>query len=431
MTHGPHRGTAAAVIVGFSLSLLLPGRPEAASVQLVQAGGRPYVDCVGGPAQLLRMETAIAQQHRDLERTRDLLRKAESGTAEATKQTEDAMMAAAKKIATEKINLAKRVRALKELGLSQNQRREFLELLKDVEERFEKVEKAQRRDEAYDALMQSGLTLQNLGTFLESSGINDDTASAAALALAGPAGAGVIEVFILARDLIFSGVGQVISENELAQARQNNARLENAVRLHQDRIDRLRALLVDPANCPAPRSQTQSSPRPIPPQEAAAPAPPAPAPEPAAKKKGGSGKAVSLLIGTGVAIGGGLYISKTLASLEDLDGDGTGSGSGSGQPTLRSFTQWTCSGSTCAGDVVINFPMTISSGSIIVFSSPGSWAGQALVSPSAPPGDVTIRMTRSYNTCYGTQTGLAIWNATNANGPNTWSLTSSIPVTCR
>lgn len=419
MSHGPSRGAAVAVIASFLLSLLVPGRPEAASVQLVQAGGRPYVDCVGGPAQLLRMETAIAQQHRDLERTRELLRKAESGTAEATKQTEDAMMAAAKKIATEKLNLAKRVRALKELGLSQDKRREFLELLKDVEDRFEKVEKAERRNEAYDALMQSGLTLQNLGTFLESSGINDDAASAAALALTGPAGAGVVEVFILARDLIFSGVGQVISENELAQARQNNARLENAVRLHQDRIDRLRALLVDPANCPAPRSEPQQSPRPVPPQDA---------PETKPKGKFSTGRLLGVLGGAAVLSATGLYLSSQLSDLA-LDSADSGGSSGSGQPKLVGSPRFTCSGSQCTGNIVVNFPSPIRSGYVTAATSTAGFLGQASVSQGYK-GDVTITMSRPYNFCYQTQTGLALWDARTMDGPNTWSLTVSIPVTC-
>lgn len=101
---------------------------------------------------------------------------------------------------------------------------------------------------------------------------------------------------------------------------------------------------------------------------------------------------------------------------------------GGGNPTLRDPGRWSCSSATrqCTARIVLNFPTAPSSGTIVVFSSPGGWAGSA----PARKGEVPVELTKSYNTCYGTQTGLAIWNGTNANGPNTWTISTNIPVAC-
>ena len=436
MSHGPSRGIAAAVIASLSLSFFLPSTPNAAGRQLVQAPGRPYVDCVSAPERLARMERGMGEQQEALRRAEAHLRQAESGNAEATKETEDAILDKAQDWAMSKLTLAKKVRALKELGLSPEKRRRFLELLGDVEESLEKItdikddiDDAKKKIEALTALRENGVNLQNLATFLDESGMSDDAATAAAGALLGPAGLGIVEGFIFARDMAFTGVKQVLSDAELAQARQSYESLKQAVDLNRERIDILRELSSKYCTQP-PQMQPQQSPRPIPPQDPPAPPPsPAPAPAPAVKKGGGAGKAVGLVLGLGAVGVGGYYISQALATLQEVD-DGTGSGGGTPR-FVRIARSFVCSGSRCSGDVEIDFPLTITSGSIIIFSSPGSFAGQKLVSPTSRAGVQTITLDRSYNLCYGTQTGLAIWEAANANGPNNWALNVSIPVSCQ
>lgn len=424
MSEMSHRTLIAVLLIAIGLPAPRSVAAQVSSQGLIQAAGRPYVDCVGGPAQLLRMENAIREQRRVLEKTRELLRNAEAGHAEATQQTEDAIMEAAKKAATEKLTLLKRVKALKELGLSQEKRREFLELVKSIEDRLEHIEKSSKRNEAYDALMQSGMSLQNLGTFLESSGMNDDTAVAAATALAGPAGAGAVEVFILARDLVFAGAGQVISENELAQARQNNAVLENAVRLHEDRIDRLRALLAEPGNCPPPKPAAPESPKPVPEAEAH-PSPPT------AGKTATFAKRLGLSLGIATATGlGALYaVNKALASADSsADGDGSGSGS---VTFVRVVNPFVCQGNGCTGSIEINVGVRVTSG-FVTAGTDSLFLGQVQVAPNSTPGRVTLKMDKTpYITCYATQTRLAVWDSQFINGPVIGNLSVNIPVSCR
>lgn len=440
MSHAPSRGAVVAVIASFSLSFLLPARPIAASPQLVSAGGGPIVDCTG--ASLARLESGMGVQREALQRAERMYRQAEETHRAAADPERELkiLQERTQKWLESQITLTRKVRALRAAGLSASRTSDLLRLTGQVEKAISKVQDAWKTAQTAGnagvaglefgkAISENADLLESYSTFLGDSGLGEEAVSLLANAGFGPAGGLVVEGLNLARDYALGAAGEVLAERDLLTMRDNLDDLRRVVSNNESRISDLRAMMAE--NCKPSRTQPQDSPKPSPPQDPPSVAQPTPASEPAPAKKKGGGKALSLLLATGTAIGGGIYIANTLASLEEMDLDGDGGSSGSGQPSLRSFTQWTCSGSSCAGDVVINFPMKISSGSIIVFSSPGSWAGQALVSPSAPPGDVTIRMTRSYNTCYGTQTGLAIWNATNANGPNTWSLTSSIPVTCR
>jgi hypothetical protein len=228
---------------------------------------------------------------------------------------------------------------------------------------------------------------------------------------------------MLARDYVLGAAGEVISEQELDLMRDNLYRLQRAVSHNEARIRDLREMMT--LNCKPASTQPQESPRPIPPQEP--PAPPAPAP--VAKKGGGAGKALGLVLGLGAVGVGGYYISQALETLQEVD-DGTGSGGGTPK-FVRISQPFVCSGNRCVGAVEIDFPMTITSGSIIIFSSPGSFAGQKLVSTTGRAGVQQITLDRSYNLCYGTQTGLAIWDAPNANGPNNWALNVSIPISCQ
>lgn len=422
MSHGPSRGAAVAVIASFSLSLLLPGRPEAASVQLIQAGGRPYVDCVSAPVRLARMERGMGVQQEALRRAEAHLRQAESGNAEATQETEEAILEQARDWAQEKLTLTRKVKALKELGLTPEKRRRFLELVQEVEDSLEKITEikdeiadAGQKADALASLMENGVNLQNLATFLDESGMSDEAATAAATALLGPAGLGVVEGFMLARDLAFTGVKQVLSDQELAQARRTYEALKHAVDLNRERIDILREL--SSKYCTPPEARPQDPP------------PPTPAPETKPKeKKFSEARLLGVLGGAAVLSATGLYLSSQLSDLA-LDSTESGGSSGSGQPKLVGSPRFTCSGSQCTGTIVVNFPSPIRSGYVTAATSAAGFLGQASVS-SGYKGDVTIAMSRPYNFCYQTQTGLALWDARTMDGPNTWSLTVSIPVTC-
>lgn len=447
MASSKFRCTAAAAATAIVITFVIGPSPRAqvSSQGLIQAPGGPIVDCVGGPARVLRLEGVVAEQRRMLDRTRELLRKAEGGNAEATQATEEAILEQAKDFAKDQITLIRTVRAMREAGLSAEQRRRILTLTERIQETVEQIDEAKDRVQMLSALTRNTSDWQSLMSVLDESGLGDEAATALSGAF-GPVGPAVVKGLIIARDLLYVGIEQRLSDQELAQARHNNAVLENAVRLQQDKIDRLRGLMAD--NCPKAGQQPgpPSSAKPIPPQNVAVPAAePAPPPEAAASTpavKKGSGKLLSLGLGLGGATIGAWFLGKELGKLDTGDegsgsgsGSGTGSGSGSARPTLVSPGQWICRNSTreCSATVTINFPMTLHSGFATVMSSPDAWRGQsARVSVTSPPGNVPVTLTRPFNFCYGPQTSLAIWDAQTADGQNTYAITGlNMPVSCQ
>ena len=429
MHYRPSRGVAAAILVAFSLSFLLPSAPAAAGRQLVQASGGPIVDCTG--TSLARLESGMGVQREALQRAERMYRQAEETHRAAADPDRELniLRDRTKKWLEDQITLTRKVRALRALGLSPARTRELLTLTGRIEKAVEEV---QGKLEKIDTLAGAGAAgvdfgkaindnvdlLEGYSTFLADSGIGEEAVSLLANAGFGPAGGLVIQGLGLAQDYVLGAAGEVIAERDLLRMRDNLDDLRRAVSNNEARILDLRAMMTE--NCKPSRTQTQESPRPIPPQEAAV------QPEPP-KKKGGGGKVASVLIAAGVAGGVGLYVSNELSKL-DLSGDGDG-GTGGGQPTLQGSPRFTCSGSQCSGDIVVRFPSAIRSGFVTAATSTAGFLGQTQVSQGFT-GDVTIRMSRPYNFCYQTQTGLALWDAPTMDGPNTWALTVSIPVTC-
>lgn len=154
-------------------------------------------------------------------------------------------------------------------------------------------------------------------------------------------------------------------------------------------------------------------------------------PRPNQRAKKGGKVGTSIALGLGAAGAAAYFAGKALSKAQPAVGSGNGP-SGGGTPRVVSFSNpWICSGGTCTGRVTINFPAVMSSGSIIVISTSG-FSGQRIVNPTTPPGDQTFDMSRPYNTCYQAQRELAIWNAANTNGPQTYGLTGlNIPVSCQ
>jgi hypothetical protein len=152
-------------------------------------------------------------------------------------------------------------------------------------------------------------------------------------------------------------------------------------------------------------------------------------PQPRPKQGMKASTRVPLVLGIAAAGAAGGLVAARAAGGTSAGGSGGGS---TASPTIVSFTQWLCSGNSCAGDLTINFPMVMNKG-VITVGTNSLFLGQATVSPTSPPGNVLFHMTKSpYVTCYGTQTTVAIWNGpTIDSGPAMFQLASNIPVTCR
>lgn len=102
-----------------------------------------------------------------------------------------------------------------------------------------------------------------------------------------------------------------------------------------------------------------------------------------------------------------------------------------GVPTITAQTPIICSSATrqCEGSVTINFPMTMTSGTIWITTLPSLMTGgPASVNPTAPAGSWTFPVSRPYNTCYPTQTSISIWDAPNTNGSPRFTIDATIPV---
>lgn len=415
--------------------LLLFPAPAHAQLTGASAAGQPYVDCVTAPARIARMEAGMPGQHEALRRAEVMLRQAEVGNAEATQQSEEAILDAAKDWAQDQLTLVRKVQMLKDIGLDRQQRRRLLELVKQAEDGLEEAQEAfedpnpnLKRTDALQAFTESNRDLQALATFLEESGLAGDLENAAVAAKLTPLGQAIVGGFTLARDMLYLGAQQRFSDEELARARENFERLRWSVSYNQERLDNLKAF-AEP--CFKPKPNPPADP-PAPVSTAAAPTS-APPPPPAAEapKKGGPSKlGLSLALGLGAIGAGGYAISKAVTAADTGGGD-AGSGSGSGTPTIKSFSTWVCEGNGCRGTLTIHFPVRSQTGHYIV-GTDSIFLGSASVSTSAPAGDVTFQMTKTpYLTCYQTQTTVAIWDGQTTNVPARWQLKTSIPVSCR
>lgn len=441
MTGPAPRGIAAAI----SMSIALASPITAARTQIpgVQASGGPIANCENAPARIAKMTREMAVQERALRLASEELtaaQKAMNAASGATNKTvSDALDRGVKKVSKplqneidDYVDARKAVLknlALKKAGLSVTQRQDLNELVKLAEDQNNALKEGMSAGETLAKLTQSTKDWQTLSEFLDKSGLADQLADAVVKGGSlTPPGAIAIQGFMIARDLIYSGMQEVFTAEEFAQARDNYSNLQGAVSRNREMLDNLIAFCAPPT---AP--QPQQSPMPTPPagMQPAAPTPAAPAaPAPAAKPKAGLGKRLGITLGVAgtIATVGGYVATHS----ESLTGTGSKSGSFGGTPTLKSFTQFICQGNECRGDVTINFPMVITSGSIIVGTDPSFFAGQKTVSSTSAPGDVTITLTHNYSlTCYGTQTGMGIWNSTTTNGPTSWSIKATIPVTCK
>lgn len=419
-----------------------PPRPPA-STSPVSAPGAPLVDCTG--ASLAQMESGMTGQREWLRKSEDMLKAAEKGNVEATAATEEIATGLAKKAfqawAQRQLTLIRTVRDLKLAGVSAEKRRQLLTRVDRLQKSWDAVNTTAGAARSTVAAGTAGIDygtavsnniaeLRDFATFLDESGIADELAGAAASAFLSPIGGLVVEGAMLGRDVLFAAAQQHLSDQELAQMRANHETMRWAVNRNQEKIDRLRGLM---SGCPN-QSQAQGqmppgSPLPIPPQVTPPPPPAPPAPEPKKNVIGKMPKNLAIILGTLVGAGtlGTVVLSKALA---EADGAGSGSGSGGTVKFVRIARPFVCSGSTCSGQVVIDFPVVMSSGSIIVQST-SIFLGSATVNPTTPPGEVTFTMTRPYNTCYQTQTNLGIWNSTSTLGPNAYSLSVNIPVSCQ
>lgn len=430
--------TAAAVAAAIAVTFVIGPSPRAqvSSQGLIQAPGGPIVDCVGGPARVLRLEGVIAEQRRMLDRTRELLRKAEAGNAEATQATEEAILEQAKDFAKDQVTLIRTVRAMREAGLSAEQRRRILTLTERIQEGVEQINEAKDRAQMLSALTRNTSDWQSLMSVLEESGLGDEAATALSGAF-GPVGPAVVKGLIIARDLLYVGIEQRISDRELAQARHNNAVLENAVRLQQDKIDRLRGLMADNCHQTGQQPEQPSSPKPIPPQDvvgpAAEPPPPPPgAPAGAAGVKKGSGKLLSLVLGGGTAVLGGLYAAKKLG---ELDATGADDGGGTGSSIrLVSSTAIQCSAisgspqSLCVGNVTLDVGNAFGAGTqVCIRTDPSAFVACQVKASSS---QLTLRIEERILGCRPTQTGVFVYRDTPNNQAATARLTANIPVVC-
>lgn len=431
------RCTAPAVAAAIAVTFVIGPAPRAqvSSQGLIQAPGGPIVDCVGGPARVIRLEGVIAEQRRMLDRTRELLRKAEAGHAEATEATEEAILEQAKDFAKDQVTLIRTVRAMREAGLSAEQRRRILTLTERIQETVEQINDAKDRGQMLSALTRNTSDWQSLMSVLDESGLGDEAASALSSAF-GPVGPAVVKGLIIARDLLYVGIQQRISDQELAQARHNNAVLENAVRLQQDRIDRLRELMADNCHNAGQQPEQSSSPRPIPPEgvvgpAAAPPPPPGAAPAGAAGVKKGPGKLVPWAIGLAAA-GGATYWAST--KLAELDTTGDGSGTGSSIRFVRS-TPIQCQPvggsslqSICKGSVTLDVGSVLSAGTqVCIRTDPSGFAACQLRASSS---ELTLGIDERIIGCRPTQTGIFVYRDRPEGTPVAPRVTASIPVSC-
>lgn len=429
------RCTTAAVAAAIAVTFVIGPSPRAqvSSQGLIQAPGGPIVDCVGGPARVVRLEGVIAEQRRMLDRTRELLRKAEAGNAEATQATEEAILEQAKDFAKDQVTLIRTVRAMREAGLSAEQRRRILALTDRIQETVEQINDAKDRAQMLSALSRNTSDWQGLMSVLDESGLGDEAATALSGTF-GPVGPAVVKGLIIARDLLYVGIEQRISDKELAQARHNNAVLENAVRLQQDKIDRLRGLMADNCHKAGQQPEQPSSPKPIPPQDIVGPAaepPPPPGAVGAARAKKGSGKLLPLALG-GLVGGTALWYAGT--KLKELDTTG-GSTSGGSSIRLVSSTTIQCTPvggnslqSVCRGSVTLDVGSVFSAGTqVCIRTDPSAFvACQLKVSSSQLRLDIDERIIG----CRPTQTGIFVYKDTPNNQAATARLTANIPVTC-
>lgn len=425
------RSITAAVAAAIAVTFVIGPSPRAqvSSQGLIQAPGGPIVDCVGGPERVVRLEGVIAEQRRMLDRTRELLRKAEAGNAEATQATEEAILEQAKDFAKDQITLIKTVRAMREAGLSAEQRRRILTLTERIQETVEQIDEAKDRAQMLAALTRNTSDWQSLMSVLDESGLADEAATALSGAF-GPIGPAVVKGLIIARDLLYVGIEQRISDQELAQARHNSAVLENAVRLQQDKIDRLRGLMADNCHKAGQQPDQPSSPKPIPPQDAPPPPPPAPpgtAGAPAVKK--GAGKLLPWVLGGVPAVAAGIYTARKLGELDT--GDGTTGGS---SIRLVSSTAIQCtpiSGSPqslCRGSVTLDVGNVFSAGTqVCIRTDPSAFAACQLKVSSS---ELTLAIDERILGCRPTQTGIFVYKDTPNNQAATARLTANIPVAC-
>jgi hypothetical protein len=160
-----------------------------------------------------------------------------------------------------------------------------------------------------------------------------------------------------------------------------------------------------------------------------------PTPSTPAKKRGMSKGARAGIVGGMLAAGG---TAAAVLGSKSADGSTSGGGSsGGGSVRFVSNTPFTCSAAarSCSGGVTVEIPMVMNTGSVIVVSTSG-FMGSVPVSPTAPAGVITVRLTKTFSdilNCPQTQRELGIYNATTLGSgtPTTASLTGlNIPVSC-